>query len=91
MIFADNCYTFAESKEQVFKMVEDATAELKRKGLDSKEDQMELVSLGLNEEVEDLHLEDGGKEYVIRKVEALQPTEALITKEADSMGAMNFR
>ena len=91
MIFADNCYIFAESKEQMFKMVEDATAELKRKGLDSKEVQMELVSWGLCEDVGDLHIEDGVEKYVIRMVEALKAMGALITKEADTMSAMKFQ
>ena len=33
MIFADNCYIFAESKEQIFKMIGDATEELMTKEL----------------------------------------------------------
>ena len=37
-------------------MIEDATVELKKNGLDWKEDQMELISLGLNEEIEDFCL-----------------------------------
>ena len=36
MIFADNCYLFAELKEQIVKMIENATEELKKKGLDWK-------------------------------------------------------
>ena len=44
MIFADNCYLFVESKEQIIKMIEDATEELKKKGLDWKEEEMELIS-----------------------------------------------
>ena len=44
MIFADNCYLFAESKEQIIKMIEDATEELKKKRLDWKEEEMELIS-----------------------------------------------
>ena len=46
MIFAGNCYIFAESKEQMFRTIGDATEELKKKGLDWKEDQMELISWG---------------------------------------------
>ena len=46
MIFADNCYLFAESKEQILKMIGDATEEQKKRGLDWKEDQMELISWG---------------------------------------------
>ena len=45
MIFADNCYLFAESKEQILKMIGDATEELKKRGLDWKEDQMELTKM----------------------------------------------
>ena len=44
MIFADNCYRFAESKEQILKMIGDAIEELETRGLDWKEDQMELIS-----------------------------------------------
>ena len=72
MIFADSCYIFAESKEQIFKMIRDATEELKKKALDWKEDQMELISWGPSEKVGDLHVEDGRKKYVIREVEAFQ-------------------
>ena len=36
MIFADNCYLFAESKEQILKMIGDATEELKKRGFDWK-------------------------------------------------------
>ena len=39
----------------------------------------------------DLHIEDGGKKYTMRKVETLKAMRALITKEADSMSAMKFR
>ena len=49
MIFADNYYIFVESKEQVFKTIGDATQELKKKGLDWKKDQIELMSWGLYE------------------------------------------
>ena len=34
MIFADNCYLFAESNEQILKMIGDATEELKKRGLE---------------------------------------------------------
>ena len=46
MIFADNCYLFAKSKEQISKMLLDATEELSKRGLDWKEDQMEMISRG---------------------------------------------
>ena len=67
------------------------THEPKKKGLHWKEGQIDLISRMLNEEVEDLCLEDGGNEYVIRKVDALQGMGALITKAADSMSPMKFR
>ena len=51
MTFADNCDLFAESKEQIVKMIEDATEELKKKGLDWKEEEMELISLGFHGEI----------------------------------------
>ena len=38
----------------------------------------------------DLHIEAGGKKYVIREVEALKAMGVLITKEADSMIAMKL-
>ena len=91
MIFADNCYLLAESKEQILKILGDATEELKKRGLDWEEDEMELISWGFCEDVGDLHIEDGGKKYVIREVEALKAMGALISKEADSMSALKFR
>ena len=39
----------------------------------------------------DLHIEDGGKKYVIKEVETLGAIGALISKEADFMSAMQFR
>ena len=72
-------------------MIGDVTEELKKRGLDWKEDQMELISWGLCEEVGDPHVEDGGKNYVIKEVASLKAMRALITKEADSMSAMKFR
>ena len=91
MIFADNCYLFAESKEQILKIIGDATEELKKRGLDWKEDEMELISWGFYEEVRDLHIEDGGKKYVIKEVATLKAMGALISTEADSMSAVKFR
>ena len=44
VIFADNFYLLAESKEQILKMIGDATEELKKRGLDWKKDQTELIS-----------------------------------------------
>ena len=40
----EQCYIFAETREQMFKMLQDATVELKKKGPVWKEDQMELIS-----------------------------------------------
>ena len=91
MIFADNCLIFVESKEQIFKMIGDATEELKKKGLDWKEDQMELISWGLDEKIGDLKIEEGGKEHVIKEVDSLKTLGAIITKKADSKSAMKFR
>ena len=61
MIFADNCYLFAESKEQIVKMIEDATEELKKKALDWKEEEMEPISWGFCEEMGDIHLANRDK------------------------------
>ena len=44
MIFADNCYLFAETNDQILKMIRDATENLKKRGLDWKEVQMEMIS-----------------------------------------------
>ena len=43
MIFADNCYLFATSKEKIRTMIMDTTEELRKRGLDWKEGQMELM------------------------------------------------
>ena len=45
MIFAHNCYIFSEKKEQMINTIEDATFVLEKKGLEWKEDQIELISL----------------------------------------------
>ena len=89
MIFANNFCLFAESKEQIIKMIEDATEKLKKKGLDWKEEEMQLMSWGFCEEIEDIHLENGGKKYLIKEVTTLQAMGALIWEEADSMSALN--
>ena len=34
MVFADNCYLFAETKDQMLKRVGGVTANLKKRGLD---------------------------------------------------------
>ena len=91
MIFAENCYLFAENKSQMMKMIGDAAGNLKARGVDWKEDQMELISWGREEQVGDLEIEEGGKEYMIKEVDSLRTMGALITKEADSMSALKFR
>ena len=91
MIFADNGYFFAESREQIIKMIEDATEELKKKRLDRKEDEVELISWGFYEEKGDILPENGGKKYVIKEVTNLQAMGALISKEANSRSALMFR
>ena len=45
MIFADTCYLFATSKEENRKMIADTTEELRNRGLDWKDDQMELEDI----------------------------------------------
>ena len=72
MIFADSCLIFVESKEQIFKMIGDAFEKMKKKGLDWKEDQMELISWGFDEKIGDLKIEEGGKEHVIKEVDCLK-------------------
>ena len=51
--------------------------------------------MGLCKDVGDVHIEAGGKNYVIREVEALEAMAALIIKlirkEADSVSALKFR
>ena len=82
---------FAESKEQILKMIGDATEELKKRGLDWKEDKMELISWGFYEDLGDLQIEDGGKKFVIKGVETLKAMGALISHEADLVSALKFR
>ena len=91
MIFVDNCYLFAETKDQILMMIGDATGSMKKRGSDWKEGQMELISWGLDEKIGELKIDEGGKEYVIKEVDSLRTVGALITKEADSMSAMRFR
>ena len=91
MTFADNCYLFVESKEQIVQMIEDATEELKKKGFDWKDEEMELISWGFYEGVGDIYSENRDKKYVIKEVTSLQAMGALISKEADSVSALKFR
>ena len=91
MIFADNCDLFAASKEQIRKMIVDTTEVLRKRGLDWKEDQMEMISRGFRDKVGDLLSDAGGKKYLINEVEAREAMGALITRESDSMSAMKLR
>ena len=91
VIFTDNCYLFAETKSQMLKMIGDATENLKKRGLDWKEDKMELISWCLDGKIGDLKIAGGGKEYMIKEVDSLRTMGAPVTKEADSMSDMRFR
>ena len=55
MIFADNCSVC------FFQGLEDPTEELRKRGLDWKEDQMETIAWGLEGEVGDLQIQSGGQ------------------------------
>ena len=44
MISADNCHLFAAPKSEIKKMIADTTEELRKRGRDWKEDQMELIA-----------------------------------------------
>ena len=59
MIFADNCYVFAASKEEIEKMMEDTTEELRRRGIDWTEDQMEMMARGEKEAMQDVLFDHG--------------------------------
>ena len=87
-IFADNCYLFATSKEEIRKMITDTTEELRKRGLDWKEDQMELMAW---RKIGDVLLEVDERKFRTKEVEAFQAMGAMITKEANSMSAMRFR
>ena len=49
-----HCYIFAETREQMFNIMKDANVGLKMKGLQWKEEQMELISWVLHDAVGDL-------------------------------------
>ena len=74
-------------------MIADTTEELRKRGLDWKEDQMELIAWSFDFFKKEISIltEAGVKTYTIKEVEALQVMGALITQEADSMSAMSFR
>ena len=72
-------------------MIADTTEELRRTGLDWKEDQMELMVWRFKGKIGDVLLEVDKRKYRNKEVEVLQAMGAMITKEADSMSAMRFR
>ena len=91
MIFADNSFLFASSEEEIRKMIADTTEELRKRGLDWKEDQMELMG-GCCEGKLEMFLWELTKESTeVRRLEPFRPWAAMITKEAGSMSAMRFR
>ena len=75
----------------MLKMIGGVTARLKERSLGWKEDQLEMISWGLEEKVEYFGIVEGGKEYRIKEVDSLKAMGALITREADSMSAMKFQ
>ena len=91
MIYANNCYLFATFKEEIRKMITDTTEELRKRGLDWREVQMQLMAWGLEGKIGDVLLEVDERKYRIKEVEALQAMRAVITKEADSLSAMRCR
>ena len=65
MFFADNCYLFVASKEVIRRMIVDTTEELRKRGLDWKEDQIEMMAWGFEWRSGDLPIEVGEKKHVI--------------------------
>ena len=65
MIFADNCYLFAASKEVIKRMIIDTTEELRKRGLDWKEDQIEMMAWSFEGRSRDLSIEVGEKKHLI--------------------------
>ena len=68
-----------------------ACEELRKRGRDWKEDQMELRALGFEEEMCGVLFEHGDRQYEVGEVKALPAIGAMMTQEADSMSAMKFR
>ena len=67
----ERCYLLAASREEIRMMIEDTTEELRKRGLDWKEDQMELMTWGFEEEVGDVLFDYGGRRYKVKEVKAL--------------------
>ena len=91
IIFADNCNLFASSKEEIRKMIAETTQDLRKRGLDWKEDQMELKAWGFEGKIGEFFWKLAKWSTELRKVAASQAMATMITKEADSMSAMRFR
>ena len=91
MIFADNCFLFAQYKAQMLKIIGDAIKNLNKRSLGWKEGEMELISWGLDGSIGDVKIVEDGKAYMIKEVDSLRTLGALIKKEADSLSAMRFR
>ena len=91
MIFADDCHLCAAARGEIRKINEDTTEELGKRGLDWKEDQMELMAWGFEEEVDGVLFDKEGRTNKVKEVKAPQATGTMITQEADSMSAKRFR
>ena len=90
--YADNCDLLASTKDGLCRMMGETTAELDARGLVWKKEEIEFMEYGHDyEEVGDFDLEQGGRSCMVRDVKTLKGTGALITNEADSMGALKFR
>ena len=72
MIFADHCYLFAASEEEIRKMIADTTEELRKRGSDWKEFQMELMAWGFGGKIGDVLLDVDERKNRIEEVETLQ-------------------
>ena len=69
MIFADTCCLFAASEEEIRKMIADTSEELRRRGLDWKEDQMELMAWRFEVKIGDVLVEVGERKFRIKEVD----------------------
>ena len=53
-------------------MIEDTTEELRKRGLDWKEDQMEMMAWGFEEEMVDVLFDHGDRQYRVKGVKVIQ-------------------
>ena len=53
-------------------MIEDTTDELRRRGIDWTEDQMEMMAWDFKEAMEDVLFDHGDRQYRVKEVKALQ-------------------